>query len=184
MVAQSDVLDFWLREVGPSRWYVEDAELDAAVAARFGEASEAARRGKLDAWILKPEGALALLILLDQFPRNMHRGRPEAFRSDAAAIAHAKRALTLGHDRRTPEPERQFFYLPLMHSESLADQDRCVRLILTRMPETGGANLPHAVAHRDVIRRFGRFPFRNAALGRHSTADEAAWLAAGGYRAA
>jgi uncharacterized protein (DUF924 family) len=184
MVDRDEILDFWLTEVGPSRWYAADPALDAAIAERFGAAVEAARDGAFDAWMLKPRGALALMILLDQFPRNMHRGAREAFRADAQAVALAKRALNLGHDRKTPEPERQFFYLPLMHSECLTDQDRCVRLIMTRMPQTGGENLPHAVAHREVIRRFGRFPFRNEALGRHSTEEERAWLAGGGYRVA
>jgi uncharacterized protein (DUF924 family) len=184
MAAYEDVLDFWLTEVGSARWYAADPALDAAIAGRFGAMVAAAREGAFEAWMLKPRGALALMILLDQFPRNMHRGDGEAFKADALAIALAKRALNLGHDRKTPEPERQFFYLPLMHSECLTDQDRCVRLILTRMPQTGGDNLPHAVAHREVIRRFGRFPYRNAALGRQSTAEEQAWLAGGGYRVA
>jgi uncharacterized protein (DUF924 family) len=184
MVACDEILDFWLTELGPSRWYAADPAVDAAIAARFGAAVDAAREGAFEAWMLKPRGALALMILLDQFPRNMHRGAAEAFRSDAQAVALAKRALNLGHDRKTPEPERQFFYLPLMHSECLTDQDRCVRLILIRMPRTGGENLPHAVAHREVIRRFGRFPFRNEALGRPSTEEERAWLAGGGYRVA
>jgi uncharacterized protein (DUF924 family) len=182
MISPDEVLHFWLREVGPDRWYVEERALDADIGRRFGAAIERARSGAFDDWTLTPRGALALLILLDQFPRNIHRGRGEAFRGDAVAVAQAKRALNLGHDRKVPEPERQFFYLPLMHSECLTDQDRCVRLMMIRMPETGGRNLPHAVAHRDVIRRFGRFPYRNAALGRASTDDERAWLAEGGYR--
>ncbi|MFN3615569.1 MAG: DUF924 family protein [Rubrimonas sp.] len=182
MTSADQVLDFWLKEVGPSRWYATDPDLDAAIAERFGEAVRQARAGRLDDWILKPRAALALLVLLDQFPRNMWRGEAGAFASDQKALAAAKRAIRLRHDMKTPEPERQFFYLPLMHAETNADQDRCVRLILTRMPETGGFNLPHAVAHRDVIRRFGRFPYRNEALGRNTTEAEAAWLAQGGYR--
>ncbi|TVQ54489.1 MAG: DUF924 domain-containing protein [Rhodobacteraceae bacterium] len=176
------VLDFWLNEVGPEKWYAADPALDAEITRRFGGTVTAARKGELDDWILHPEEALALLIVLDQFPRNMWRDRPEAFDGDAHAVALAKRALNLGHDVKVPEPERQFFYLPLMHSEHQMDQDRCVRLILMRMPETGESNLPHAIAHRDIIRKFGRFPFRNAALSRRSTAAEAAWMADGGYR--
>jgi uncharacterized protein (DUF924 family) len=183
MADYEQVLEFWLNEVGPERWYVADPELDEIVRARFEGDVLAARRGLLNAWILHPREALALLILLDQFPRNIWRGRPEAYSCDAHAIAMAKRALNLGHDEQVPEPERQFFYLPLMHHESQMDQERCVRLILTKMPATGAANLKHAIAHRDLIRRFGRFPFRNAVLSRHDTPAEAAWLAAGGYQA-
>ncbi len=177
------ILDFWLNEVGPARWYAADPALDRTITERFADAVNDARDGALNDWILTPRSALALILLLDQFPRHIWRDQPKAFESDARAMAKAKRAMTLGHDMKIDEPARQFFYLPLMHSETQADQDRCVRLILTRMPKTGAANLPHAVAHRDVIRKFGRFPYRNAALKRASTAAESAWLDAGGYSA-
>ena len=183
MVTPEHVLDIWLGEVGPAGWYKADPALDARLAERLSSAVLAARHGTYDKWILKARSALALLILLDQVPRNIFRGSSEAFASDVKAVAMAKRALNLGFDEQTPEPERQFFYLPLMHSESQCDQDRCVRLMLTRMPGTGAENLKHAVAHRDIIRRFGRFPFRNEALGRHTTRAEHAWLAEGGYQA-
>jgi uncharacterized protein (DUF924 family) len=183
MANHEEVLDFWLNEVGPEKWYAEDAEIDAELRRRFLDDVQAARRGERDIWILHAREALALILLLDQFPRNIWRGGSEAFSCDAHAVAMAKRALNNGHDERVPEPERQFFYLPLMHHESQMDQDRCVRLILTKMPETGARNLTHAVAHRDVIRKFGRFPFRNEALGRCSTPEERAWLAKGGYAA-
>jgi len=182
MMADAEtVLDYWLNAVGPERWYKADPALDADIVARFRDMVEAARCGEMGEWILAPRPGLALILLLDQFPRHIWRNGPEAFAADARAMAKAKRAMTLGHDMKIAEPERQFFYLPLMHSESQADQDRCVRLILTRMPQTGAATLPHAVAHRDVIRRFGRFPYRNAALGRETTEAERAWLDAGGY---
>ena len=183
MATPQRIVEFWIGEVGPSGWYQSDAALDARIAAEFGETWEAARRGAFDGWFHQPEGALALLILLDQFPRNMFRDDARAFATDAQALALAKRSIGEGVDFRTREPERQFFYLPLMHSESIADQDRCVRLMLTRMPRTGAENLPHARAHREVIRRFGRFPYRNEALGRVSTPAERAWLDAGGYSA-
>jgi uncharacterized protein (DUF924 family) len=183
MADHETVLDFWLNEAGPGRWYAADPALDAEMRRRFEGDVVSARRGELDAWILHPREALALILLLDQFPRNIWRDQPEAYSCDAHAVAMAKRALNNKHDEHVPEPERQFFYLPLMHHESQMDQDRCVRLILTKMPETGAENLKHAVAHRDVIRKFGRFPFRNAALARQDTPEEAAWLAAGGYRA-
>jgi uncharacterized protein (DUF924 family) len=183
MADHEEVLDFWLNTVGPGGWYKADAAVDAELTRLFEGDVLAARRGELDAWILHPREALALMLLLDQFPRNIWRDGPEAFSCDAHAVAMAKRALNNGHDEKVPEPERQFFYLPLMHHESQMDQDRCVRLILTKMPETGAENLRHAVAHRDIIRKFGRFPFRNAALNRCSTAEESAWLQAGGYAA-
>jgi uncharacterized protein (DUF924 family) len=182
MITPEAVLSTWLDEVGADRWYTADDAIDAMLRDRFADAVAAARKGAYDHWILCSRSALALLILLDQFPRNIHRGSAEAFAGDAHAVALAKRALNLDLDLGVDEPERQFFYLPLMHSESQCDQDRCVRLMLTRMPETNGRNLPHAIAHRNIIRRFGRFPFRNAALGRISTPAERAWLDEGGYR--
>lgn len=177
------VLDYWMETVGPDGWYKIDEAVDKEIAARFGETWAAARAGELDEWLLRPEDALAFMIVLDQFPRNMFRGDDRAFATDRKALCAAKKAISLGHDLKAPEPQRQFFYLPLMHSESLMDQERCVRLILTRMPQTGEANLIHARAHRDVIRRFGRFPYRNDALGRPSTIAERGYLDAGGYAA-
>lgn len=177
----NEILDFWLYEVKSERWYVQEDDLDAEISHRFRMAWQSGRAGAYDTWILKPDTALALMILLDQFPRNMFRGQPEAFSSDAKALAQAKRALVMGHDLRVAEPERQFFYLPLMHSECLTDQDRCVRLIATRMPETGDKNLPHAQVHREIVRKFGRFPGRNDALGRQHVGEEQVFLTDGGY---
>ena len=177
------ILAYWIGEVGPDRWYKPSAEIDAAIAARFADLWRRAAAGALDHWIVEPRGALALLVLLDQFPRNMFRGRAEAYATDPRARALAKRAIALGHDRKIAEPERQFFYLPLMHSETLPDQERCVRLIRLAMPATGADNLDHAVRHREVIRRFGRFPSRNAALGRADSEAERAYREAGGYMA-
>ncbi len=176
------VIEFWLEGVGPARWYDPDDAVDAEARRRFLPEVEAARAGKFEKWSLTPRGALALLILLDQLPRNIWRGEAGAYASDGQAIRHATRSLMLGHDLKTPEPERQFFYVPLMHAENLAAQDRCVRLVISRLPEVGASNLPHAVAHREIIRKFGRFPYRNRALGRHDTPEEAAWLSEGGYR--
>jgi uncharacterized protein (DUF924 family) len=178
-----EVLAFWLDEVGPERWYSEDEALDAECARRFEGDVEAARRGALKRWSLEPRRALALTILLDQLPRNIWRGEARAFASDRQAVAVAKRAIQAGHDMKVEEPARQFFYLPLMHSENAMDQDRCVRLVLTRMPRGGAKTLPHAIAHRDIIRRFSRFPMRDAALGRTPTREERAWLEQGGYPA-
>jgi uncharacterized protein (DUF924 family) len=178
-----EILRVWLEEIGPGGWYTIDPALDARLRARFEDAWAAAAAGRLDHWIAEPRSALALVILLDQLPRNMFRGTPRAFASDALARRHAKRAIDLGHDRRVPEPGRQFFYLPLMHSEWLTDQERCVRLIRIAMPDTGAEQLDHATRHRDVIRRFGRFPSRNPILGRADTPEERAYREAGGYMA-
>ena len=175
------ILTVWLEEIGPEGWYRSDPDTDARVRERFGDLWERAALGHLNDWLAGPQGALALSILLDQFPRNMFRGTARAFASDGRARMVATCAVAMGHDRRTPEPERQFLYLPLMHSEALPDQERCVRLISLHMPRTGNEQLDHACRHRAVIRRFGRFPSRNAALGRRDTEAERAYRAAGGY---
>jgi len=176
-----EIIRFWVEEIGPSGWYNATEELDAKIQERFGEDWEKAAAGEHGDWACDPRKSLALLILLDQFPRNMFRGLGRAFFTDRKAVCVAKKAIEKGFDMRTHEPERQFYYLPLMHSECLTDQERCVRLMKTRMPETGDSNLLHAKAHRDVIRKFGRFPYRNEALNRNPTAKEAAYIAAGGY---
>lgn len=180
MTATADeVLAFWLDEVGPEGWYAVDPALDERIRDRFLATWERARAGALDAWAANPRGALGFVVLTDQFPRNMFRGEGLAFATDARALAAAKAAIARGFDRRIETPARQFFYLPLMHSEVVSDQARAVRLFLAEFGP--GESLLHARAHRDVIRRFGRFPYRNAALGRSTTPEEAAWLEAGGY---
>ena len=183
MTEPADVLAFWLDEVGPKGWYNADAALDETIRERFGETWELGRRGGLSSWLAHASDTLAFLIVMDQFPRNMFREDSRAFATDKVALAAAKCAVNKGWDMRVEEPQRQFFYLPMMHSENLCDQDRCVRLMLTRMPETGAPNLLHAKVHREVIRRFGRFPYRNAALSRKSTLPEQAFSEEGGYGA-
>jgi len=175
------VLDYWLGEVGPDGWYAGGAALDADCRDRFLDLWQAAMDGGLDHWTDGTVGSLAFLILTDQFPRNMFRGDARAFASDPLARAMAHRATVEGWDLGAPEPERQFFYLPFEHSEDLADQDRAVNLMTERLPETGVETLRHTRAHRLVIERFGRFPFRNAALNRDTTPDEQLFLDAGGY---
>jgi uncharacterized protein (DUF924 family) len=177
------VTDYWCREIDRKHWYIPAEGMDDAMRERFGALWGAARDGACDSWVTAPDSALALIILLDQFPRNMYRGTADAFVTDPAALAAAKHAIDMGWDLRVPEPHRQFFYLPLMHAENACDQDRCVRLMLTRMPETGAENLLHARAHREVIRLYGRFPSRNAALGRPDTPAEREFLDTGGYAA-
>lgn len=183
MASADDVLAFWLDEVSPADWYATDDALDQRIRDRFEETWTEASEGALGLWLTYPNGALAYIILTDQFPRNMFRGSAKAFATDASALAAAKVAIDRKWDLRVAEPARQFFYLPLMHSENLCDQDRCVRLMHERMPQTGESNLLHAKAHREVIRLFGRFPYRNDALARRSTAPEKEYVADGGYGA-
>ena len=170
------VLAFW-RDAGPQRWFKKDAAFDAEFRARFLDAHEAAARGELDSWSGDPDGALALLILLDQFPRNAFRGSSRMFTTDAQALELARSAIAAGFDQRVPAELRNFFYLPLMHSENLRDQQRAVELVLPLGDE------PHrfAVMHRDIIERFGRFPHRNAVLGRSSSRKEQNFLDQGGF---
>ncbi len=179
-MAPEQVLSFWLDECSPSDWYNSTPELDGKITDRFETAWQDAMRGSFGLWLTYPSGALAYLILTDQFPRNMYRDSMLAFRSDRLALAAAKKAIHQGWDMRIDPPARQFFYLPLMHSECLPDQDRCVRLMRDRLP--GDDNILHARVHREIIRKFGRFPYRNAALGRTDTQSEAAFLAGAGYR--
>lgn len=183
MMSPEDVLAFWLDEVGEKGWYQGGDALDADIRAKFEKTWEQACEGALSLWLTYPTGTLAYIILTDQFPRNMFRGDKKAFSSDTLAKAAAKQAIAKGWDMRIDEPARQFFYMPLMHSECLVDQERSVRLIQSRMPQHGKSNLLHAKAHREVIRKFGRFPYRNEALQRETQKSEAAYLDEGGYGA-
>jgi len=178
LIASPDaVLAFW-RAAGPDKWFKKDTAFDDDIRGRFLETYEAAAAGQLADWELTAEGALALTIVLDQFPRNMFRGSARTFAADPLARAVAGRALARGFDIQTPMPGRQFFYLPFEHSEELADQERSVALFRA----TGDADLVKwAEMHADIIRRFGRFPHRNTALGRDTTPEEQAFLDAGGF---
>lgn len=175
-----EILDFWLGEIGPEGWYAGGDEIDASIRERFGEIWQAALDGGLEHWVEGTVGTLAYLILCDQFSRNMHRDTAKAFATDPQALAAAKRAVAEGWDLNAPEPERQFFYMPFEHSEDIADQDRAVELLTERMASDPEMAL-HARAHHQIITRFGRFPTRNAALGRETTPAEAEFLSAGGY---
>jgi uncharacterized protein (DUF924 family) len=172
----AEVVGFW-REAGMGKWFRGGEAFDAECRARFDGAHHAAARRELDAWMADAEGALALLVLLDQIPRNIHRGSAHAFATDGLARMHAVQALATGFDAATEPGLRMFFYLPFEHAEDLAGQDRAVALF-TALGDAG--LLGYARAHREVIARFGRFPHRNAALGRTTTPDEQAWLDAGG----
>ena len=173
----------WLDAFKRGQWYVADESVDGAIRIRFGAAWDTAKAGGLKDWRKGPRGSLAYLILTDQFPRNMFRGDAKAFATDVLARAATSDAIAKGWDLQIPEPARQFFYLPLEHSEDIGDQDRAVTLVQSAMPETGASTLLHARAHREIIRRFGRFPFRNDALGRVSTSQEIAFMGEGGYGA-
>lgn len=183
MVTPEEVLSFWLDEIGPDGWYKASDALDQQIRDRFQGGWSGAMEGRHALWLTYPTGTLAYIVLLDQFPRNMFRGSGKAFASDRFALAAAKQAIGKRWDMRIDVPARQFFYLPLMHSENLCDQDRCVRLLKERMPQDGDSNLLHARAHREVIRKFGRFPYRNDALSRHFTPVERSYVDGGGYGA-
>jgi len=171
------VLQFW-RAAGPGRWFRRDDAFDADFRARFLAAHEAAAAGELADWSRTAEGALALVLLLDQFPRNAFRATQRAYATDALARAAADAAIRAGFDQQVDAALRPFFYLPFMHSENIEDLDRCVAL----NEAVGGEALRYAQHHREIVRRFGRFPHRNAVLGRPNSPDEERFLAAGGFR--
>ena len=174
------VLEFWFgapgsAEFGQRRqfWFVMDPEFDARIQSQFGKEFEIAADGGHDSLADTAEGALALIIMLDQFPRNMFRGSARAFATDPKALALARSAIAAGHDREFNLVQRCFVYLPFEHSEDIADQDESVRLF----EALGDADyIDYAVRHRDIIAQFGRFPHRNAVLGRDSSAAETAFL--------
>lgn len=172
-----EVLAFW-RNAGPDRWFKRDDAFDAAIRDRFAGLHAEAAAGKLDGWAETADGALALVLLLDQFSRNLHRSKPATYAHDEQARAIARRAVEQGFDRAVEPGLRKFFYMPFMHSESLADQALCVKLChALHDPDT----LKWACHHAAIIRRFGRFPHRNAILGRHTSPAEQAFLEAGGF---
>ncbi len=172
-----EVVAFWT-EAGPDRWFKKDDAFDAAVRDRFLATYEAAIADALAAWEVAAESALALVIVLDQFPRNMFRGSARTYAADPLALTVAGRALARGDDRTVDPALRTFFYLPFMHSEALADQEQCVALYRA----LGDAeSLRYAEDHADIVRRFGRFPHRNDVLGRATTPEEQAFLDAGGF---
>lgn len=191
-VTPSSVLDYWFGSSTDEAvtakekqrlWWGKDAAIDEDIRACFGDALERAGRGELDHWADTPRGSLALIVLMDQFSRNMHRGTPRSFAFDAAARSVTRRVIDAGQDRELRPIERVFMYLPFEHSESIDDQDRAVALFGRLRDEapvarraTFAGYLDYAHRHREVIARFGRFPHRNAILGRTSTAEETAFL--------
>jgi uncharacterized protein (DUF924 family) len=175
-VTPDDVVSFW-QQAGPSLWFTKDADFDRLFRDRFLPAYDVASRGELDDWPTTANGALALLILLDQFPRNAFRDTPRVYESDARARDVADRVVAAGLDSEIGVELRGFIYSPLHHSEFLVDQERAVALSRA----LGDDALRDAERHRDIIRRFGRFPHRNAILGRVMTAEEQDYLDQGGF---
>lgn len=170
------VVAFW-RDAGPDRWFAKDEAFDRQFRAHCLDLHEAAARGGLQSWLDDPTGALALVLLLDQFPRNCFRDTPRMFATDPQARAVATAAIEAGHDQAIDPELRVFFYLPYEHSEDPADQDRSVAL----SQPLSELYRKYAELHRDIIRRFGRFPHRNAILGRKTTPEEQAFLDEGGF---
>jgi uncharacterized protein (DUF924 family) len=176
LASSADVVRFW-RDAGPQKWFRKDPDFDRAFRDRFLASHEAAASGQLRAWGDSADGALALVLLLDQFPRNAFRDTPRMYATDAQARSAADQAIAAGLDRQVEAELRPFFYMPLMHSEDVRDLDRCVAC----MEPVGGESLRFAKQHRDIVTRFNRFPHRNAVLGRASTAEEERFLAEGGF---
>ena len=173
----NEIVNFW-REAGPKKWFVKDEGFDQDIREKYLATHEAAARGEFSDWEGNAESALALLILLDQFPRNLFRNSAHAFATDCMALNIAKRSIARGYDGSCEEVMKQFFYMPLMHSEIIADQNCCLLLCL----QSGGAeNVKFAIIHRDIIARFGRFPHRNRMFGRMNISAEDSFLDEGGF---
>jgi uncharacterized protein (DUF924 family) len=175
----SEILDFWFEDdrcAHRAMWFEKCVDFDARCA-RFTAAIRAARSGALDHWALTPDGGLALIVLLDQLSRNVFRGTAEAFAADAHALRIARAMIDAGFDARMSACERMFVYLPFEHAETIEDQNESVRLFELLSTDRGPDTLDYALRHREVIERFGRFPHRNAALGRSTTPEEADYLA-------
>lgn len=168
------ILRFWLVEHGFDDWFKKSDAFDAAIRDRFLADVEAASRGDYDDWQRHADGALALIILLDQMPRNLFRGDPRAFATDAQAMEVARHAIASGFDTQQPVERRLFYYMPFEHCEDLDDQELCIKLMAERIGDDEFVR--YAEMHRDIIARFGRFPHRNAVLGRPSTEEELAFL--------
>jgi uncharacterized protein (DUF924 family) len=177
----ADIVDFW-RQAGAERWFEKDPAFDEAIRLKFEPTHHAAARGEYDSWIETPQGALALVILLDQFPRNLYRGSGHQFATDPLARKIADEAIGRGHDRAFAHDLRSFFYLPYAHSEAMADQDRGIALCQVQADEANDPELVKwALVHRFIVERFGHFPHRNQALGRETTPEEQAFLDHGGF---
>ncbi|MGI9381012.1 MAG: DUF924 family protein, partial [Methyloligellaceae bacterium] len=171
------IVNFWI-SAGPEKWFEKDTSFDLEIAEKFGDLVEPAVGGHLDDWLATAEGALGLILLLDQFPRNLYRDSDRAFQFDSKALAVSDEALSRNHDQAYQNPVRRFFYLPYMHSENLGHQDHCIELCTRANDEVG---VKFAEIHADIIRKFGRFPHRNKVLGRSSSPEEIQFLEDGGF---
>jgi uncharacterized protein (DUF924 family) len=180
MTSPREVLGFWYADRCRQLWFEKQVAFDEEIRARFGPLVHEAQMGGLDAWRASADGALALLLLLDQFARNIHRGSAKAFLGDPRAREVAAEAIARGFDKTYPFPDRIFFYLPFEHCETMANQDRFIAILADGVREFGedvcGEFLEYGHKHRNIIKRFGRFPHRNAALGRETTEEEAEFL--------
>ncbi|MEO1309713.1 MAG: DUF924 family protein [Pseudomonadota bacterium] len=181
-LAARDVLRFWFVEAGPASWFRGGPRFDAEIRRRYAALHAAAERGQFRAWAEDAGSGLALILLIDQFTRNLNRGSATAFRNDAEALRVARRLIRLDKDILLPPERRSFVYMPFMHSEALSDQDDCVRFYRERMPPEQFNS--YSLHHRAIIARFGRFPHRNALLGRRSTPAELRYLKQGGFNPA
>lgn len=180
MAAYKEIIKFWIEETGPKGWYNGPPELDQTIRDKFQSSWQTALEGGYSDWQETPDGCLGYLILTDQFPRNMFRDDPRAYATDPLARAAAISAIKKDFDLQVGRAAQEFFYLPFEHSEDMADQKLCVAHISSRMDDDDGSLL-HARAHLEIIRQFGRFPYRNKALGRENTVIEQVFLDQNGY---
>ena len=174
---QDEILDFWFRELTPEQWFQDGEQLDSTIAARFGELHEEAVSGRLESWAATPLGRLALILVLDQFSRNIHRGTARAFETDAKAQQLTLDGIAAGMDEKLAFAQRQFFYMPLMHAEDPVLQAKSIERF-TALKAYAEMTLKFAESHRAEVERFGRFPHRNEAIGRASSAEERDHIAA------
>ncbi len=177
MTKPAEILEFWT-SIGPKGWWIKDAKIDKQIADKFGKAHADAREGKFTSWEEEPNSALALVIILDQFSRNIFRDDAKGFAQDQIALEIASRAIERNFDQSVDPALKSFFYMPFMHSEKIADQELCVQFMHA---DEDSDSVKHAIIHREIIARFGRFPHRNKVLGRHTTPAEAKFLDSGGF---
>ena len=177
--AKQDILSFWFEKTQPAQWFQVNPEFDESIRLRYHDQYEKASMGIFDDWKNDPDGCLALCILLDQFPRNMFRGSPKAYATDSKAIVFSKYAVSKGFDQVLSGVKRRFLYLPFEHSENLNDQRKCVELF-EKTKKDDPLGYDYALRHLKVIEQFGRFPHRNAVLGRTNTPEEEVYLAQSG----
>lgn len=169
----STILEFWFKQIKPEQWFKKDSVVDNLIRTRFESIYERAKNGDLDHWRSTPEGRVAEIIVLDQFPRNMFRGTPAAFATDELALTRAQEAVSVGDDLKLDPPLRQFLYMPYMHSES-PDVHSSAMYLFSKLGNKG--NLEYEIEHKKIIDQFGRYPSRNEILGRESTPDEVEFL--------